>query len=147
MWHKVNFWVGYYWFDFFFPRLVTLPRLKNPVCSTYLPIAGFFFFFTKSISMKWNADNLIQDLNSCCQFLFLLLHSPYLIILYYESYPLIAQPSLHFSSCHLVASVTLSLCCHLCSYSLIRNDNVTTISCIHFTSYSLVTFFFITFSA
>ena len=54
---------------------VFLTKAKEPSFPNYLPIArgrkDGFMPFLKSIRMKWDANNLIQDLNSDCWFRFL----------------------------------------------------------------------------
>ena len=50
------------------PRLVALPRLKNPNCLTG---GRGIHAFPKGIGAKWSTNSFIQDLNTGCQFHFL----------------------------------------------------------------------------
>ena len=51
------------------PRLVIIPRLKRPICPIILPLArgrsSWIHIIPNSISSMWNANSLVQDLNSC----------------------------------------------------------------------------------
>ena len=73
MWYWVNFLVEYSWFEFWVFLLLDwlLNQGKNLPC--YLLITGVeqLDSFSKSISSKWNTNNLFQDLNSGYQFHFL----------------------------------------------------------------------------
>ena len=68
IWHKVNFLSQVGWFE-----LGVLLRLKSSVCPTIysqLEEEEMDLCFFEGISMKWNADSLMQDLNLGCQLYF-----------------------------------------------------------------------------
>ena len=63
MQNKVNFQVVFNKFDFSFPGYCK--KIKEPSLANYLPIAGGRLdTYQKCISAMWNANSLIQDLNS-----------------------------------------------------------------------------------
>ena len=57
--------------SFFSPRSVTMPRLKSLVGSSSQERNSWMYTFSKGISAMWNANNLVQDLNSCYRVHFL----------------------------------------------------------------------------
>ena len=60
------------WAQSFSSRLIAVPRLKNQVCPGIYPwLEGEqIHTFPKGISMKWNTNNLLQNLYSSYHFLF-----------------------------------------------------------------------------
>ena len=65
MWYKIYFLAKFSWFEFRVFNWLMIPRLRSPVCLTnsYGDKRGVHAFPSCSISIKWNANSLVLDLN------------------------------------------------------------------------------------
>ena len=68
MWHKVNYMQSKA--GFYFNLTGCLTKTKEPSLLYYLLVAESIHAFLKSIYAKWNANNLIQYLNTGYQLQF-----------------------------------------------------------------------------
>ena len=52
--------------NFLSPWQVTIPKLRNQICSAIYSLNSWIHTFPMGISCMWNANNLVQDLYSGC---------------------------------------------------------------------------------